>query len=144
MLTVTIMIAISNDDIYILFAYKSCKEEFDTIILHIRIGIINCLESKWKVFHLFSSFLWSNCFSMFTFCLFLHRSDTMSMWRCNCLQQEFSTIILDSSRTKKLNHSRWSKTGGGNIRPAGHIRPAKANSFSFDFASLTEMWPARH
>ncbi len=34
--------------------------------------------------------------------------------------------------------------GGGNIRPAGHIRPAKANFFSFDFTFLTEMWPARH
>jgi len=29
-------------------------------------------------------------------------------------------------------------TGGGNIRPA------KANFFSFDFAFLAEMWPARH
>jgi len=39
----------------------------------------------------------------------------------------------------------WPSTpGGGNIRPASHIRPAKANFFSFDCAFLTEMWPERH
>ena len=35
------------------------------------------------------------------------------------------------------------RAGGGNIRPAGHTRPAKANFLSIVMALLTEMWPAR-
>jgi len=34
------------------------------------------------------------------------------------------------------------KTGGGNIRPAGHIRPAKACVFSCELSYLTWIWPA--
>ncbi len=53
---------------------------------------------------------------------------------------ECSPNVATMSLKEKLQF----RPGGGNIRPAGHIRPARANFFSFDFASLTEMWPARH
>ena len=34
--------------------------------------------------------------------------------------------------------------GGGNIRPAGHIRPSKAKYLCFDLDYLTKIWPERH
>jgi len=52
---------------------------------------------------------------------------------------------IDQTPNNELeNEEEEEVSSGGNIRPAGHIRPAKANFFSFDFAFLTEMWPARH
>ncbi len=70
--------------------------------------------------------------------------------KLDCLKVKTVTISnkCGNPSFERLNYHKLSlmcmSPGGGNIRPAGHNRPAKANFFSFDFAFLTEMWPARH
>jgi len=77
----------------------------------------------------------------------LIREEIEASEQINTQKLFFQQLIEFVTRETSGNNIKFSKdlrSGGGNIRPAGHIRPAKSNFFSFDFAFLTEMWPATH